>query len=93
MELFYKGKVRKLINYQMVSTSFGNRITKDKLNQKVTTPIEDAYIVIHSANEERIDFSFFFFDKETKYLLHEGDTIKHKHEGNAFAFELTFTYR
>ena len=91
MTLSYKGSVREFRGMGMVSNHFENKIDTSLINQKHRTAVNDTYIVINEAKGDEVSFSFYFFDKESRYIIHQGETVNHKHEGNAFGFEFTFT--
>lgn len=93
MELYYKGSIRRLSGYGMAYANFDKAVGEDKIGQKETTAVPDSHLIVHSMNEEGIDFSFFFFEKEDRYFVRKGEEIHHKHEGNAFGFELTFSVK
>ena len=91
MELSYKGSFREFRGILgVLSTSFESKVDLTILNKKINTAVHDTYICVNQVNEDEVDFSVFYFDKETRYIIHKGENLIHKYEGNAFGFEMNF---
>ena len=59
--------------------------------EKTPLAVPDTYIKINSIEDNQINFDVFFFDEPTNITLKLNETSKYQKEGNAFAFEITFT--
>lgn len=91
MELCYSGSIRRISGSGMAFKSFKNHMGSDMVGKKTPCEVPDTFIEIHEINDEGIDFSFFFFDKETKIFIKKGEHHEYKNEGNAFGFVYNFT--
>ena len=89
MKLHYKGSVRRLSGAGMAFLNFENDVTKVCENIKIECPETSVYI--RTVYDDAIEFSVFYFEKETRYFLEKGKTVEHKEEGNAFGYEITFS--
>ena len=93
MTLFYKGNVREFRGMDMVYADFEKEIDLSKIGEKQSTAVNDLYIIIKEVQNEQVGFSLLYFDKETNYVINQGEKKLHKYEGNAFGFEIEFELR
>lgn len=92
MKLHYDGSIRRLSGAGMAFAQLNNDIDPNVvgIGVKGTIAVPDGYVTIHRVGDDDMDFSFFFFDKETPYHISRGENIEVRNEGNAFGFELRF---
>ncbi len=65
--------------------------TVQENNVKIKTAMPETYVMVNSVNDEGIDFTVFYYDRESRYFVRRGETIEYKVEGNAAGFELYFS--
>ena len=92
MKLYYAGSIHRLQGSGMAFKSFEREIDLD-IPTSLTTEVPDTRLNINVIEAGQVFFDVVFFDKTTSYVIHFGEKVIHRQEGNAFGFDLNFELR
>ena len=68
-------------------------IHPDMVGQRHALPAPDTYIIVKEIWDDGLKFDLLYFESEEEHILHYGEHLSYKREGNAYGFSYEIDLR